>query len=59
MCMAVSAVFVVWQARELRAARTGPKHVELERRTDVFLEKWVEEAAAKYLAKRNGHPGLQ
>jgi hypothetical protein len=56
MCMAV---FVVWQAREFRAARTGPKHVELERRTDVFLEKWVEEAAAKYLAKRNGHPGLQ
>eukprot|EP00775_Hariotina_reticulata_P005421 gene5421-5654_t len=46
------------QARELRAARTGPKDVELERRTDVFLEKWVEEAAAKYLAKRNGHPGL-
>eukprot|EP00878_Enallax_costatus_P024278 GHUV01025903.1.p3 GENE.GHUV01025903.1~~GHUV01025903.1.p3 ORF type:complete len:111 (+),score=41.61 GHUV01025903.1:1036-1368(+) len=49
------------QARELRIARTGPaagRDAELERRTDVFHEKWVEEAAAKYLAKKNNYTGL-
>jgi hypothetical protein len=34
----------------------GP--AELERRTDVFNEKWVDEAAAKYLGKRNGAAGF-
>lgn len=45
------------QARELRVPRGGGG-VELERRTEVFNDKWVEEAAVKYLAKRNGQPGL-
>lgn len=49
------------QARELRIARTGPgagRDAELERRTHVFNGKWVEEAAAKYLARKNNFQGL-
>lgn len=57
--MTVTALLL--QARELRIARTGPgagRDAELERRTDVFNEKWVEEAAAKYLARKNNFAQL-
>lgn len=54
-------VKLLLQARELRMSCTGVgagKDAELERRTDVFQEKWVEEAAAKYLGKKNSYPGI-
>jgi hypothetical protein len=46
------------QAREVRVPKTTHGPAELERRTDVFNEKWVDEAAAKYLGQRNKAPGF-
>jgi hypothetical protein len=42
----------VLQAREMRLSR-GQGPPVLERRTETFKEKWVEEAAARYLGRRN------
>ncbi|WIA38491.1 hypothetical protein OEZ86_001813 [Tetradesmus obliquus] len=45
-------------AREVRVPKMFAGPAEVERRTDVFNEKWVDEAAAKYLGKRNGAAGF-
>lgn len=38
------------QAREMRTGRTGASTVE--RKTEVYREKWVDEAAARYLGRK-------
>lgn len=54
-------VSVLWlcdlQARELRVARNN-QAVAIERRTDLFRDKWVEEAALRYLGRKSKQEGL-
>ncbi len=53
---------VAAQANELRQSRpppgAPPREAELERRTDLFGERWAEEAVARLLGKRNKVVGL-
>ncbi|GLC46996.1 hypothetical protein PLESTM_002005800 [Pleodorina starrii] len=45
------------QARDVRMARQGSgRDYELERRTEVFRQRWVEDAVMNYLHKRLGGP---
>ncbi|GIL68015.1 hypothetical protein Vafri_21345 [Volvox africanus] len=45
------------QARDVRMARQGSgRDYELERRTEVFRQRWVEDAVMNYLHKRLGRP---
>lgn len=43
------------QAREFR---TNTKQVAIERRTDLFRDKWVDEAALRYLGRKSKQEGL-
>jgi hypothetical protein len=47
------------QAREVRVPKNTNGPAELERRSHFYNEKWVDEAAAKYLGTRNKAPGFQ
>ncbi|GFR44715.1 hypothetical protein Agub_g5715, partial [Astrephomene gubernaculifera] len=45
------------QARDVRLARQGSgRDYEVERRTEVFRQRWVEDAVVNYLHKRLGRP---
>ncbi|PNW77717.1 hypothetical protein CHLRE_10g448700v5 [Chlamydomonas reinhardtii] len=45
------------QARELRMGKQGSgRDYEVERRTEVFRQRWVEDAVMSYLHKRMGRP---
>ncbi|EFJ41901.1 hypothetical protein VOLCADRAFT_107519 [Volvox carteri f. nagariensis] len=45
------------EARDVRMARQGSgRDYELERRTEVFRQRWVEDAVMNYLHKRLGRP---
>lgn len=46
----------VLQARELRVTRNN--QVAIERRTDLFKDKWVDEAALRYLGRKNKQEGM-
>lgn len=48
-CLRCGAFFE--QARELRVSRNN-QAVNIERRTDMFREKWVDEAALRYLGRK-------
>lgn len=50
-------MYCVVQARDLRVAKASGRDYELERRTDTFHGKWVEEAVLKYLHRNlaSGH----
>lgn len=45
------------QARELRMARSG-KELAVERRTDLFKDRWVDEAALRYLGRKSKQDAL-
>lgn len=45
------------QARELRVSRNN-QAVAIERRSDLYRDKWVEEAALRYLGRKAKQDGL-
>ena len=45
------------QARELRVSRNN-QNVAIERRSDLYKDKWVEEAALRYLGRKSKQDGL-
>jgi hypothetical protein len=50
-------LLLLLQARELRVSRNN-QAVAIERRTDLFRDKWVDEAALRYLGRKNKEAAL-